>query len=224
MLSALRRLRPAQLLELATDACRFFLKVLDVVLEVPGAPAASRQRGPRGQPGRSRGVLRDAIASFWKYGAGPGADRGERYGLLCSSLAMASARAVVLAAGGAVTDRGGGAVAGRGAAGAGRGVPRVTAGGGVRDPIARTVPHLLAMCCVGHLGCQPVLTGPSVLERVLVDALPRAAVAPGRFGRAVPQAVRAWAGWVAERHKLTHRSRRRLGFSLRAALVRLAGT
>jgi len=62
-----------------------------------------------------------------------------------------------------------------------------------------------------------------VLERVLVDALPRAAIAPDRFGRAVPQAVRAWADWVAERNKLTDRSRRRLGFSLRAALVRFAG-
>jgi hypothetical protein len=50
------------------------------------------------------GLPRDAIASFWTYGAGPGADRGERYGLLCSSLAMASAGAAVLAAGGAVTD------------------------------------------------------------------------------------------------------------------------
>jgi hypothetical protein len=81
----------------------------------------------------------------------------------------------------------------------------------LRDPIAHTGPHLLAMCCVGHLGCQPVLTGPSVLERVLVDALARAAITPDRFGRAVPQAVRAWADWVAERNKLTDRSRRRLG-------------
>ena len=79
---------------------------------------------------------------------------------------------------------------------------------------------MLAMCCVGHLGCEPVLIGPSVLERVLVDALPRAAIAPDRFGKAVPQAVRAWTDWLAERNKLADRSRRRLGFSLRAALVR----
>ena len=39
-----------------------------------------------------------------KYGAGPGTDRGERYGLLCSSLAIASARAAELAPGAAVTD------------------------------------------------------------------------------------------------------------------------
>jgi hypothetical protein len=68
-----------------------------------------------------------------------------------------------------------------------------------------------------------VLIGPSVLERVLVDALPRAAIAPDRFGRAVPQAVRAWADWLAEPNKLTDRSRRRLGFNLRAALARFAG-
>jgi len=93
----------------------------------------------------------------------------------------------------------------------------------LRDPFARKVPHLLAMCCVGHLGCEPVLIGPSVLERVLVDALPRAAIAPDRFGKAVPQAVRAWTDWLAERNKLTDRSRRRLGFSLRATLARFAG-
>ena len=79
------------------------------------------------------------------------------------------------------------------------------------------------MCCVGHLGCEPVLIGPSVLERVLVDALPRAAIAPDRFGKAVPRAVRAWTDWLAERNKLTDRSRRRLGFSLRATLARFPG-
>ena len=82
---------------------------------------------------------------------------------------------------------------------------------------------MLAMCCVGHLGCEPALIGPSVPEWVLVDALPRAAIAPNRFGRAVPHAVRAWTDWLAERNKLTDRFRRRLGFSLRATLVRFAG-
>jgi hypothetical protein len=169
------------------------------------------------------GLLRDAIASFWKYGAGPGADLGERYGLLCSSLAIASARAAALAPGAAVTD----AAAERWPTEARRALvedflasPQAAE---LRDPIARKVPHMLAMCCVGHLGCEPVLIGPSVLERVLVDALPRAAIAPDRFGKAVPQAVRAWTDWLAERNKLTDRSRRRLGFSLRATLVRFAG-
>ena len=40
-------------------------------------------------PAEAGRLLRDAIASFWKYGAAPGTDRGERYGLLCSSLAIA---------------------------------------------------------------------------------------------------------------------------------------
>ena len=35
----------------------------------------------------------------------------------------------------------------------------------------------------GTSGCEPVLIGPSVLERVLLDALPRAAIAPDRFGK-----------------------------------------
>ena len=167
-------------------------------------------------------LLRGAIVSFWKYGAGPGPDRGDRYGLLCSSLAIASARAAVLAPGAAVTD----AAAERWPAEARRALvedflasPQAAE---LRDPIARKVPHMLAMCYVGHLGCEPVLIGPSVLERVLVDALPRAAIAPDRFGKAVPQAVRAWTDWLAERNKLTDRSRRRLGFSLRATLVRFA--
>jgi len=68
---------------------------------------------------------------------------------------------------------------------------------------------------------QDSMQGPSVLERVLVDALRRAAIAPDRFGEAVPQAVRAWTDWLAGRNKLTDRSRRRLGFSLRATLVRI---
>ena len=171
-------------------------------------------------PAEAGRLLRDAIASFWKYGAAPGTDRGEGYGLLCSSLAIASARAAVLAPGAAVTD----AAAERWPAEARRGLveeflasPQAAE---LRDPIARKVPHMLAMCCVGHLGCEPVLIGPSVLERVLVDALPRAAIAPDRFGKAVPQALRAWTDWLAERNKLADRSRRRLGFSLRAALVR----
>ena len=58
-----------------------------------------------------------------------------------------------------------------------------------------------------------MLIGPSVLERVLVDALPRAAIAPDRSGKAVPQAVRAWTDWLAEQNKLADRSRRRLGQS-----------
>jgi hypothetical protein len=171
-------------------------------------------------PAEAGRLLRDAIASFWKYGAAPGTDRGERYGLLCSSLAIASARAAVLAPGAAVTD----AAAERWPAEARRALveeflasPQAAE---LLDPIARKVPHMLAMCCVGHLGCEPALIGPLVLERVLVDALPRAAIAPDRFGKAVPQAVRAWTDWLAERNKLTDRSRRRLGFSLRAALVR----
>ena len=114
-------------------------------------------------------------------------------------------------------------MAGRGAAGLVEEFLASPQAAELRDPIARKVPHMLAMCCVGHLGCEPVLIGPSVLERVLVDALPRAAIAPDRFGKAVPQAVRAWTDWLAERNKLTDRSRRRLGFSLRATLVRFAG-
>ena len=155
----------------------------------------------------SSSLLRDAIASFWEYGPGPGTDRGERYGLLCSSLAIASARAAVLAPGAAVTD----AAAERWPAKAQRALvedflasPQAAE---LRDPIARKVPHMLAMCCVGHLGCEPVLIGPSVLERVLVDALPRAAIAPDRFGKAVPQAVRAWTDWLAERNKLDRLAR-----------------
>ena len=77
---------------------------------------------------------------------------GERYGLLCSNLAIASARAAVLAPGAAVTD----AAAERWPAEARRALveeflasPRAAE---LRDPIARKVPHMLAMCCVGHLG------------------------------------------------------------------------
>jgi hypothetical protein len=104
MLSALRRLRPAQLPELATDACQFFFKVLDAVLEVPAGLPRHRSEVREVSHAEAGRLLRDAIASFWKYGAAPGTNRGERYGLLCSSLAIASARVAVLALGAAVTD------------------------------------------------------------------------------------------------------------------------
>jgi hypothetical protein len=171
----------------------------------------------------AEGLLRDAIASFWKYGAGPGTDLGE--GTACCARAWrwrAPGRRCWAPSAAAVTD-----AAERWPAEARRALveeflasPQAAE---LRDPFARKVPHLLAMCCVGHLGCEPVLIGPSVLERVLENALPRATIAPDRFGKAVPQAVRAWTDWLADRNKLTDRSRRRLGFSLRATLARFAG-
>ena len=79
-------------------------------------------------PAAAGRLLRDAIASFWKYGAAPGTDRGERYGLLEPGDRERPGGGAGSGRGG--HGRGGRAVAGRGAAGAGRGVPGVTAGGG----------------------------------------------------------------------------------------------
>jgi len=80
----------------------------------------------------------------------------------------------------------------------------------LRDPIARTVPHLLAMCCVGHLR---VRAGADRAVGAGAGPAGRAAEGGDRAGsvrQAVPQAVRAWIDWLAERNKLADRSRRRL--------------
>jgi len=92
----------------------------------------------------------------------------------------------------------------------------------LRDPLSRMVPPMLVTNCVENLGRDPTLIGPLVLERLLVDVLPRTVLAPDRFGEAIPPAVLAWTEWLAERNKLSGSSRRRLMSSLRLSLLRFS--
>jgi hypothetical protein len=156
-------------------------------------------------------LLRDGIASFRKNGADAS--------VMSSSLYLATARAAVLA-----PD----------VIGAEKPWPEPVRlelvdefldspqAAQLRDPLSLMVPRVLVTNCVENLGCDPTLIGPLVLERLLVEVLPRTVLAPDWFGEAIPPAVRAWTEWLAERNKLSGSSRRRLMSSLRLSLLRFS--
>jgi hypothetical protein len=172
-------------------------------------------------PEEAAAILRDGIRTFRINGQVPGADVDGRYGLLCSSLFLASARVAALAPG-VTTDAV--PVAERWPAQARqRLVEEFLASpyaSELRDPVSRKVPSMLAFFCVSHLGCDPTAIGPAMLDRLLLDVLPAYAAAPDRFGLLIPQAVRAWTEWLAERNGLSEKSRKQLTSSLRKTLLR----
>jgi hypothetical protein len=165
-------------------------------------------------------LLRDGIASFYRHGQAPDMPGAERYGMLCSSLGIARARSEVLVPGPPEAAP----MAQRWPVEARKRLveeflasPQAS---DLRDPVSRKIPHMLAACSVNHLGCDPTVIGPAVLERILLNVLPAITLAPDRFGRAVPQAVRAWTEWLADSSELPVRSRRRLMASTRTTLMK----
>ncbi len=164
-------------------------------------------------PAEAGALLRDGIAAFWHNGLPPDAKVD---GVTCSTLHLAAARAAELAA---------------------RAAPAVTArdrwpdealDGLVQEFLASpcghgfspALPRLVAESCVVHLGCDPTLIGPAVLDRLLLGVLPAVALGPDRFGQYVQPVVRAWAEWLAERNDLPQRARRRLMTAERLSRVR----
>jgi len=167
-------------------------------------------------PAEAGALLRDGITSFWKNGLAPDASLN---GLMCSSLHLAAARAAALAA----TPRAVTAQERWPAEARDQLVEEFLAsprGREFDDPVTRTLPRMLATSCVMSLGCDPVLIGPAVLERLLLGVLPGTAVAPDRFGTRIPLVVRAWTQWLAERNDLPQRARRRLLTAERRSLIR----
>jgi hypothetical protein len=81
-------------------------------------------------------------------------------------------------------------------------------------PFARKIPFLFIAACTSNLGCDPLLIGPLLLERILLHMLPVSLTAPDRLGAEIPPAVRAWTGWLAERRDLPSRHRKRLMLQL----------
>ena len=81
-------------------------------------------------------------------------------------------------------------------------------------PFAKKIPFLFIAACTSNLGCDPLLIGPLLLERILLHMLPVTLTAPDRIGTEIPPAVRAWTGWLAERHDLAPRHRKRLMLQL----------
>lgn len=164
-------------------------------------------------PAEAGALLRDGIAAFWHNGLPPDAKVD---GVTCSSLHLAAARAAALAAGTAL------AVTARDR------WPDEALDGLVEEFLASpyghgfspALPRLVAESCVVHLGCDPTLIGPAVLDRLLLGVLPAVALGPDRFGQHVQPMVRAWAEWLAERNDLPQRARRRLMTAERLSRVR----
>lgn len=183
---------------------------------------AKRRGGPvlEIDPAQAGVLLRDGIASFLLHGQVPDQLGAERYGLLYSSLGIARARSETLAPGAPEAVP---APERWPAENTKRLVEEFLASpqaSELRDPVSRQFPHMLAACSVNHLGCDPALIAPVVLDRILLGVLPAVALAPDRLGHAVPQVVRAWTEWLADRNELPDRSRRRLTASMRATLMK----
>jgi hypothetical protein len=150
-------------------------------------------------------------------------DSKDRYGLLCSSVWFSRSRAAALAGQDAVPPRAPGADPGptvaerwpveeqRRLADEFLASPHASE---LRDPVSRMVPFLYVSTCVNQLGCDPLLVGPLLLGRVLMDVLPATLIAPDRFADAIPPFVRAWTEWLVGRHDLPARQRRKLTLSL----------
>jgi hypothetical protein len=180
------------------------------VREIPAAEAGRR--------------LQAGIDAFLRHGRPPGTgQKDDAYGDLCAALSVARHRATTLA----------------GIAGpppAPIGVPalwpqdvrlRITEeflaspqGQGLQSPVARKLPFLLIAICVGQLGCDPLVTGPLLLERILLWVLPVTMTAPDRYGTEIPPFMRAWTRWLADRHDLPRRQRRQLMVRLEFMLKR----
>jgi hypothetical protein len=161
-------------------------------------------------------LLRDGIASLEKNGPPLGTDMSE----VRSGLSMAAARAAILAPGAseAVTAEQRWPESARlTLVDEFLASPRAAA---LRDSASRMIPGVLAMNCVRNLGCDPTLIGPLVLERLLLDVLPRTLLVPDRFGEAIPPAVEAWTEWLTERNKLPASARKQLTLSTRHTLLR----
>lgn len=182
------------------------------VREIP-APEAGRR-------------LQAGIDAFLRHGQPPGTgQKDDAYGDLCAALGVARHRAATLA----------------GIAGPQPGPSGVAAlwpqdarlrvaeeflaspqGRELQSPAARKLPFLLIVTCIGQLGCDPLTTGPLLLERILLWVLPVTVTAPDRYGTEIPPFMRAWTRWLADRHALPQRHRRQLMVRLEFLLNRFA--
>lgn len=211
-----------------------------IALAVPDPPdEARRQLARRARregsavreiPAGDAGVrLQAGIEALLQHGMPPGTDRkGQAYAGICTCLGIARHRAAVLAARASVADP--------------PAVPADAAtrwpeharqhiageflasryGRDLRGPIARKLPFLMITTCVSQLGCDPLLVGPQLLERTLLQVFPPTLTAPDRYAAEIPLFMRAWAGWLAERQDMPPRRRRQLMLRLDFLLNRFA--
>jgi hypothetical protein len=180
------------------------------VREIPAPEAGQRLLG--------------GIDAFLRHGRPPEMDREDGiYGELCDTLSIARHRARTLA--GSADQR---PVPDDVAARWPQDVRQQIAaeflasphGRDLNGPFARTAPLLLIATCVAQLGCDPLLIGPLLLERMLLHIIPVTLTAPDRFGTEFSPVVRAWTSWLAERNDLPRRQRKQLLLKLDFLLKR----
>jgi hypothetical protein len=182
------------------------------VREIP-APEAGRR-------------LQAGIDAFLRHGQPPGTgQKDDAYGDLCAALSVARHRAATLAG----TADPQPAPVGVAALWPQDVRLRVAEeflaspqGRELQSPAARKLPLLLIATCIGQLGCDPLATGPLLLERILLRVLPVTVTAPDRYGTEIPPFMRAWTRWLADRHALPQRHRRQLMVRLEFMLNRFA--
>jgi hypothetical protein len=203
-------------------------------LAIDDSPAKTRHTMEK-QARRNGGELREmptpkagatllaGIEAFLRHGRPPGVQvKDEDYGLLCASLGVARSRGIALAGSDAapVPDD----IMARWPADARQRLASEFLASpharDLQDPISRKMPFLLSTICVSQLGCDPVLIGPLLLERMLLHVLPATLIGPDRFGAAISPFLRAWTGWLADRHQMPGRQRRQLTFRLEYLLRR----
>lgn len=182
------------------------------VREIPAAEAGRR--------------LQAGIDAFLRHGRPPGTGRkDDAYGDLCAALGVAWHRTAMLAGTAGPQPAPGGVAALWPQDVRLRVAEEFLAspqGRELQSPAARKLPLLLIAACVGQLGCDPLVTGPLLLERILLWVLPVTVTAPDRYGTEIPSFMRAWTRWLADRHDLPRRHRRQLMVRLEFLLNRFA--
>lgn len=180
------------------------------VREIPAPDAAMR--------------LQAGIDAFLQYGRPPGADReDDTYGELCAALSIARQRTATLAG-----RSGQGPVPAAAADLWSQDARRQIAeeflasphGRDLQGPVARKFPLLLITTCANQLGCDPLLIGPLLLERILLHVFPMTLTGPDRFGTEIPPLMRAWTSWLAERRDIPRGHRKQLMLRLEFLLNR----
>jgi hypothetical protein len=168
-------------------------------------------------------ALMAGIAAFLQHGSEPGpASAKDNYAMLCSSLFLTRSRAALMVP--ETKEEPAGTIADRWPQAAQRQLaeeflasPHASE---LRDPVARMLPFLYISTCVNQLGCDPLLLGPLLLDRVLMQVFPAVLLVPDRFADTIPPFMSAWTDWIADQHKLAGSQRRMLLFRLTYLLRR----
>ncbi|HUY51527.1 MAG TPA: PIN domain-containing protein [Streptosporangiaceae bacterium] len=171
-------------------------------------------------------ALQAGIDAFLRHGRPPGADpKDETYSELYAALNISRHRATTLAGHARQPPEPADAAARWPQDARQRIADEFLASPHSRDlqgPIARKLPLLLITTCANQLGCDPLLIGPLLLERILLQVFPTTLTGPDRFGAEIPPFLRAWTSWLADRQDMPRSRRRQLLLQLEFLLNKFA--